>query len=106
MWETRRNSYLLPVAPGQIVSTLESYAFLIIASPTPSRGGTTLASACATAGAQQSLFGKPLKPLRIPSQATKKYPRLKKSVFHSETQLMSLMCLMIAPLKFKAIQTS
>jgi hypothetical protein len=40
--------------PGQIVSTLEQPSVLIIASPTPSRVGTTL-----TSGAKRNLLGSP-----------------------------------------------
>ena len=66
--------------PGQIVSTLESFDFLINVPPTLSRGGPTLASA--RTGTQQSLLGKLQKLLQIKSgsPSAKKYPHLKKLV--------------------------
>ena len=68
-------------APGQIVSILESFACLIIESPTPSWGGPMLASA--RTGAQRSLFRTSSKPLRIKSSSSpsvKKCPWLKQLV--------------------------
>ena len=62
------------------MSTLESLESLIIASPTPSRGGPTLASAKNSTGAQQSLFEKPPRIKLSSSPSPKKYPCLKKSV--------------------------